>query len=105
MINHDREPQTQNAKKPRAVLDVERMTNRQMLRELGKLHEELLGRLDNCYEMGAETPEALDEGILLAARLDRESKNFLFGKTRPGEWSWGVSTFADRLANVAVAAE
>lgn len=71
-------------------LDVQAMTDMQLVRELGKLHYELSDRLYKHYFYGANPnpddldewdadPARLDQGLLLGSRLDEMATQFREG--------------------------
>jgi len=95
------------AQRIRSVLDVENMTNKQLLRELGRLNGEILLRLSNCLEMGEESEIALDEGILLGCRAARMAEQFRFGGCLTGDgdafWRRGVCSYNRQLEEAALA--
>ena len=77
------------------TLDVENMTNRELTRELVKLTDELRARLETCLDMGADSEDALDEGMALAARLERILRRFHFDQD-------GVMSMSNRLSEAAI---
>jgi hypothetical protein len=101
------------AKRIRSVLDTEDMTNRQLLRELSKLHKELLYRLCNCLDADVDADNdaigeaAIDEGILFAARLDRMTTTFRHGGDEYDEFfqnEWGIDRYQREFARRATKA-
>jgi hypothetical protein len=88
------------------------MTDMQLVRELGRLHWELLNRVDGHYLYGAGFPEdnegdtpdpaRLDQGLLLAARLDEMTRQFreggIIGPDQDGDkWYVGLDHFHEKI--------
>lgn len=98
------------ATSPKVNLDVSEMTDMQLVRELGRLHWELLNRLGNHSLHGAGFPEdnegdtpdpaRLDQGLLLSTRLDEMTRQFREGGV-PGpdgeDWTVGLDHWHEKI--------
>lgn len=95
---------------PKVSLDVSEMTDMQLIRELRRLHWELLERVNNHYLYGAGFPEdnegdtpdpaRLDQGLLLSVRLDEMIRQFREGGmlSPDGEgWAVGLGHFHEKI--------
>lgn len=105
-------------------LDLEAMTNQEVLAELARMYGDILDRLNAHLEMGTgddgeqePIPDAIDEGVLLHTRVNALTGDFMYGsggrsrgvlRSREGiYWNWGLSRFKEKLndASADIAAE
>jgi hypothetical protein len=113
------------ATKPAAKrLDLEAMSNREVLRELCRIYGDLLERLSNYADALAaehvghedvdesvpddEFDAIYDQAVGLVSRIQEANHAFTYGngslKTRDGaDWNWGLDTYKKKFKQRAVA--
>lgn len=95
-------------------LDLDAMTNAEVIAELERVYDDILGRLSAHLEVardetvGVETATvAVEQGVMLSVRVDALGFTFENGwserSSRPqlGSWNWGRYYFADALEGAA----
>lgn len=112
-------------KRPVKRLDLEAMSNAEVLAELGRIYGNVLDRLSVHREIGEgdeendPAPDAIDQGVLLLTRVQTLTGDFSYGRggrvrgvlldANGDHWGWGLNHFRDKLedasADIAIVGE